>query len=110
MLRHGRVPWVYLTKARNHPLDCPICDQGGECQLQDLAVGYGAGSTRFGEEKRVVAPKDIGPLVSTQEMTRCIHCTRCVRFGEEIAGVMELGRVNRGEYAEITTEIGGAHV
>ena len=87
----------------NHPLDCPICDQGGECQLQDLAVGYGAGSTRFGEEKRVVAPKDIGPLVSTQEMTRCIHCTRCVRFGEEIAGVMELGMVNRGEYAEITT-------
>src|SRR5574344_2960485 len=91
----------------NHPLDCPICDQGGECQLQDLAVGYGAGSTRFGEEKRVVAPKDIGPLVSTQEMTRCIHCTRCVRFGEEIAGVMELGMVNRGEYAEITTVNGG---
>ena len=91
----------------NHPLDCPICDQGGECQLQDLAVGYGAGSTRFGEEKRVVAPKDIGPLVSTQEMTRCIHCTRCVRFGEEIAGVMELGMVNRGEYAEITTIHGG---
>lgn len=87
----------------NHPLDCPICDQGGECQLQDLAVGYGGGSSRFGEEKRVVAPKDIGPLVSTQEMTRCIHCTRCVRFGEEIAGVMELGMVNRGEYSEITT-------
>lgn len=91
----------------NHPLDCPICDQGGECQLQDLAVGYGAGTSRFGEEKRVVAPKDIGPLVSTQEMTRCIHCTRCVRFGEEIAGVMELGMVNRGEYAEITTIHGG---
>lgn len=91
----------------NHPLDCPICDQGGECQLQDLAVGYGAGTSRFGEEKRVVAVKDIGPLVSTQEMTRCVHCTRCVRFGEEIAGVMELGMVNRGEYAEITTVNGG---
>ena len=91
----------------NHPLDCPICDQGGECQLQDLAVGYGAGTSRFGEEKRVVAAKDIGPLVSTQEMTRCVHCTRCVRFGEEIAGVMELGMVNRGEYAEITTVNGG---
>lgn len=87
----------------NHPLDCPICDQGGECQLQDLAVGYGAGASRFGEEKRVVEPKDIGPLVSTREMTRCIHCTRCVRFGEEIAGVMELGMINRGEYSEITT-------
>lgn len=87
----------------NHPLDCPICDQGGECQLQDLAVGYGAGASRFGEEKRVVEPKDIGPLVSTREMTRCIHCTRCVRFGEEIGGVMELGMVNRGEYSEITT-------
>lgn len=87
----------------NHPLDCPICDQGGECQLQDLAVGYGAGTSRFGEEKRVVEPKDIGPLVSTREMTRCIHCTRCVRFGEEIGGVMELGMVNRGEYSEITT-------
>lgn len=87
----------------NHPLDCPICDQGGECQLQDLAVGYGAGTSRYGEEKRVVEPKDIGPLVSTKEMTRCIHCTRCVRFGEEIGGVMELGMVNRGEYSEITT-------
>ena len=91
----------------NHPLDCPICDQGGECQLQDLAVGYGSSTSRFGEEKRVVAAKDIGPLVSTQEMTRCVHCTRCVRFGEEIAGIMELGMVNRGEYAEITTVNGG---
>lgn len=91
----------------NHPLDCPICDQGGECQLQDLAVGYGQGASRFSEEKRVVAPKDIGPLVSTQEMTRCVHCTRCVRFGEEIAGAVELGMVNRGEYAEITTVHGG---
>jgi NADH-quinone oxidoreductase subunit G len=87
----------------NHPLDCPICDQGGECQLQDLAVGYGASSTRYEEEKRVVKPKDVSPLISMQEMTRCIHCTRCVRFGQEIAGVMELGMVHRGEHAEITT-------
>ncbi|WP_019373288.1 NADH-quinone oxidoreductase subunit NuoG, partial [Melaminivora alkalimesophila] len=90
----------------NHPLDCPICDQGGECQLQDLAVGYGMGSSRYGEEKRVVTHKDVGPLVSMEEMARCIHCTRCVRFGEEIAGVMELGMVNRGEHAEITTVVG----
>jgi NADH-quinone oxidoreductase subunit G len=87
----------------NHPLDCPICDQGGECQLQDLAVGYGASATRYDEEKRVVKPKDVSPLISMQEMTRCIHCTRCVRFGQEIAGVMELGMVHRGEHAEITT-------
>ena len=87
----------------NHPLDCPICDQGGECQLQDLAVGYGASSTRYEEEKRVVKPKDVSPLISMQEMTRCIHCSRCVRFGQEIAGVMELGMVHRGEHAEITT-------
>ncbi len=87
----------------NHPLDCPVCDQGGECQLQDLAVGYGASSTRYDEEKRVVKPKDVSPLISMQEMTRCIHCTRCVRFGQEIAGVMELGMVHRGEHAEITT-------
>ena len=90
----------------NHPLDCPICDQGGECQLQDLAVGYGGDSSRYGEEKRVVAHKDVGPLISMEEMTRCIHCTRCVRFGQEIAGVMELGMVNRGEHSEITTVIG----
>lgn len=90
----------------NHPLDCPICDQGGECQLQDLAVGYGASASRFGEEKRVVKPKDVGPLISTREMTRCIHCTRCVRFGQEIAGVMELGMPNRGEWAEIETFVG----
>ena len=75
----------------NHPLDCPICDQGGECQLQDLAVGYGASSSRYDEDKRVVFPKDVGPLISMQEMNRCIHCTRCVRFGQEVAGVMELG-------------------
>ncbi len=87
----------------NHPLDCPICDQGGECQLQDLAVGYGAGSSRYEEEKRVVFFKDVGPLISMQEMTRCIHCTRCVRFGQEVAGVMELGMIHRGEHSEITT-------
>jgi NADH-quinone oxidoreductase subunit G len=87
----------------NHPLDCPICDQGGECQLQDLAVGYGASASRYSEEKRVVLRKDVGPLVSMEEMTRCIHCTRCVRFGKEIAGVMELGMIHRGELSEITT-------
>ncbi|KAF1022066.1 MAG: NADH-quinone oxidoreductase chain 3 [Paracidovorax wautersii] len=90
----------------NHPLDCPICDQGGECQLQDLAVGYGQSSSRYAEEKRVVFHKDVGPLISMEEMTRCIHCTRCVRFGREVAGVMELGMVNRGEHAEITTVVG----
>ncbi|NML86776.1 NADH-quinone oxidoreductase subunit NuoG [Polaromonas sp.] len=90
----------------NHPLDCPICDQGGECQLQDLAVGYGAGESRYQEEKRVVFHKDVGPLISMQEMSRCIHCTRCVRFGQEVAGVMELGMSHRGEYAEIETFVG----
>ena len=85
----------------NHPLDCPICDQGGECQLQDLAVGYGGSASRYLEPKRSVMPKDIGPLVSTEEMNRCIHCTRCVRFGQEIAGMMELGMAFRGEHAEI---------
>ena len=90
----------------NHPLDCPICDQGGECQLQDLAVGYGAGKSRYTEEKRVVFHKNVGPLVSMEEMSRCIHCTRCVRFGQEIAGVMELGMAHRGEHAEIQTFIG----
>ena len=89
----------------NHPLDCPICDQGGECQLQDLAVGYGSSSSRYEEEKRVVPVKDVGPLISMQEMSRCIHCTRCVRFGQEVAGIMELGMVNRGEHAEITTVV-----
>ncbi len=87
----------------NHPLDCPICDQGGECQLQDLAVGYGASASRYEEEKRVVSVKDVGPLISMQEMARCIHCTRCVRFGQEIAGVMELGMSHRGEHAQIET-------
>jgi NADH-quinone oxidoreductase subunit G len=89
----------------NHPLDCPICDQGGECQLQDLSVGYGGSGSRYGEAKRVVENKDLGPLIST-DMTRCIHCTRCVRFGEQIAGVMELGMIGRGEHAEIIQFIG----
>jgi len=92
----------------NHPLDCPICDQGGECQLQDLAVGYGKSASRYNEDKRVVVPKDAGPLVSMKEMARCIHCTRCVRFGQEVAGVMELGMLGRGEHAEITTFVGQA--
>ena len=90
----------------NHPLDCPICDQGGECQLQDLAVGYGGSASRFQEEKRVVLSKDIGPLVAAEEMSRCIQCTRCVRFGQEVAGVMELGMVGRGEHAEIVAFVG----
>ena len=90
----------------NHPLDCPICDQGGECQLQDLAVGYGNNTSRYEEEKRVVTPKDVGPLISMEEMSRCIQCTRCVRFGQEIAGVMELGMSNRGEHSEIETFVG----
>jgi NADH-quinone oxidoreductase subunit G len=90
----------------NHPLDCPICDQGGECQLQDLAVGYGGSTSRYEEEKRVVFHKDVGPLVSMEEMSRCIHCTRCVRFGQEVAGVMELGMSHRGEHAEIETFVG----
>ncbi|URI06232.1 NADH-quinone oxidoreductase subunit NuoG [Aquincola tertiaricarbonis] len=90
----------------NHPLDCPICDQGGECQLQDLAVGYGGSSSRYQEEKRVVFHKDVGPLISMEEMSRCIHCTRCVRFGQEVAGIMELGMIHRGEHSEITTVTG----
>jgi len=90
----------------NHPLDCPICDQGGECQLQDLAVGYGASNSRYDEPKRVVPSKDIGPLVAAEEMSRCIHCTRCVRFGQEVAGVMELGMAGRGEHSEILSFVG----
>ncbi len=90
----------------NHPLDCPICDQGGECQLQDLAVGYGGTASRYSEEKRVVFHKNVGPLISMEEMSRCIHCTRCVRFGQEVAGVMELGMIHRGEHSEITTVVG----
>jgi NADH-quinone oxidoreductase subunit G len=88
----------------NHPLDCPICDQGGECELQDLAMGFGRDVSRFSERKRVVRDKDIGPLVST-DMTRCIHCTRCVRFTSEIAGLQELGTTGRGESMEIGTFI-----
>ncbi|HEY1399223.1 NADH-quinone oxidoreductase subunit NuoG, partial [Roseateles sp.] len=90
----------------NHPLDCPICDQGGECQLQDLAVGYGASASRYSEEKRVVFHKNVGPLISMEEMSRCIHYTRCVRFGQEISGVMELGMAHRGEHSEIQTFVG----
>lgn len=92
----------------NHPLDCPICDQGGECQLQDLAVGYGKMESRYEEEKRVVPPKAGSALVAMEEMSRCIHCTRCVRFGQEVAGVMELGMLGRGEHSEITTFVGEA--
>jgi NADH-quinone oxidoreductase subunit G len=88
----------------NHPLDCPICDQGGECELQDLAVGYGRDVSRYNDGKRVVKDKNIGPLVST-DMTRCIHCTRCVRFGEEIAGIPQLGTTERGENMKIGTYI-----
>ena len=88
----------------NHPLDCPICDQGGECELQDLSFGYGSDSSRYIENKRVVKDKDIGPLIAT-DMTRCIQCTRCVRFGAEIAGIRELGATGRGECMEIGTYI-----
>ena len=88
----------------NHPLDCPICDQGGECDLQDIAMGFGKSESRYTERKRVVADKDIGPLIAT-EMTRCIHCTRCVRFGQEIAGIMELGATGRGEDTRISTYV-----
>jgi NADH-quinone oxidoreductase subunit G len=88
----------------NHPLDCPICDQGGECDLQDIAMAYGAPKSRYTEEKRVVLNKNIGPLVAT-DMTRCIQCTRCVRFLKEVGGMMELGLINRGEHAEITAYV-----
>src|SRR5690606_9439281 len=92
----------------NHPLDCPICDQGGECQLQDLAVGYGNSASRYQEPKRVVIPKSMGPLISAEGMTRCIQCTRCVRFGQEIGGIMELGMMGRGEHSEIVSFVGQA--
>jgi len=88
----------------NHPLDCPICDQGGECDLQDLAVGYGGNISRFQEKKRVVMDKYIGPLIAT-DMTRCIHCTRCIRFGQEIGGIMELGATGRGEHMRVGTYV-----
>ncbi|MDG2034711.1 MAG: NADH-quinone oxidoreductase subunit NuoG, partial [Rhodospirillales bacterium] len=88
----------------NHPLDCPICDQGGECDLQDQAMGYGMDRSRFLENKRVVKDKHLGPLVSTI-MTRCIHCTRCIRFAQEVAGVPELGATGRGEHMEVGTYV-----
>lgn len=88
----------------NHPLDCPICDQGGECELQDLSMGYGSGWSHYKESKRAVADQDLGPLIAT-EMTRCIYCTRCVRFGDEVAGLRELGAIGRGEFTEIATYI-----
>ena len=90
----------------NHPLDCPICDQGGECQLQDMSVGYGPMKSRYTEEKHVVFHKNVGPLISMEEMSRCIHCTRCVRFGQEVGGIMELGMANRNMHSEITTFLG----
>lgn len=93
----------------NHPLDCPICDQGGECELQDIAIGYGGHQSNFNEIKRVVPDKDIGPLIETA-MTRCIHCTRCVRFGEEIAGLRELGATGRSENMAIGTYVAKAVV
>ncbi|WP_345795838.1 NADH-quinone oxidoreductase subunit NuoG [Castellaniella sp. MT123] len=92
----------------NHPLDCPVCDQGGECQLQDLAMGYGESASRYKEPKRVVFHKPMGPLISAEQMQRCIHCTRCIRVGQEIGGYMEIGMLNRGEFSEITTFVGEA--
>jgi NADH-quinone oxidoreductase subunit G len=98
--QHGTMEFLLI----NHPLDCPVCDQGGECELQDVAMGYGNSISRYTERKRVVPDKDIGPLVST-DMTRCIHCTRCVRFGTEIAGISELGATGRGEFMKIGTYV-----
>src|SRR6187399_3659529 len=89
----------------NHPLDCPICDQGGECELQDLAMGFGRDLSRYEERKRSVPDENLGPLIAT-DMTRCIHCTRCIRFGQEIAGIMELGMIGRSEHAEIIAFVG----
>ena len=91
----------------NHPLDCPICDQGGECELQDLAVGFGRDASRYNERKRVVPDENLGPLIAT-DMTRCIHCTRCIRFTEEIAGIQELGMIGRGEHMKVRTYIESA--
>lgn len=117
---NGMKVWTHSAKAKNaqngvmefllinHPLDCPICDQGGECQLQDLAVGYGHSNSRYAEEKRVVLRKELGPLVAAEEMSRCIQCTRCVRFGQEIGGIMELGLAGRGERAEIVSFVNRA--
>jgi NADH-quinone oxidoreductase subunit G len=91
----------------NHPLDCPICDQGGECDLQDQAMAYGRGHNRYDEHKRAVSEKYMGPIVKTY-MTRCIHCTRCIRFAEQVAGVEELGAIGRGENMEVTSYLEGA--
>src|SRR3954469_20477720 len=88
----------------NHPLDCPICDQGGECDLQDQAMGYGFDRSRYEENKRAVPDKELGPLVKTS-MNRCIHCTRCIRFAAEVAGVEELGATGRGEHMEVGTYV-----
>ena len=96
--QHGVMEFLLI----NHPLDCPICDQGGECELQDQAMGYGRSVSRFTERKRVVKDKNVGPLVQT-DMTRCIHCTRCVRFMDEIAGTHEMGGSGRGDRTEIGT-------
>src|SRR6059058_184233 len=98
--RHGVMEFLLI----NHPLDCPICDQGGECDLQDQAMAYGFDRGRYEENKRAVRDKDFGPLVATS-MTRCIHCTRCIRFLTDIAGVQELGATGRGEAMEITTYV-----
>src|ERR1700761_2510051 len=109
MIVHSNTPMVHKARKGvmemlliNHPLDCPICDQGGECDLQDQAMGYGFDRSRYDENKRAVADKDLGPLVKTV-MTRCIHCTRCVRFVDEIGGTPELGGLFRGEHMEIST-------
>ena len=91
----------------NHPLDCPVCDQGGECELQDLAYTYGKNNSRFDIPKQTKKNDDLGPLVST-DMTRCIMCTRCVRFGTEIAGIQELGTIGRGEDSNISTYVSSA--
>ncbi|HKF72298.1 MAG TPA: 2Fe-2S iron-sulfur cluster-binding protein, partial [Stellaceae bacterium] len=98
--RHGVMEFLLI----NHPLDCPICDQGGECDLQDEAMAYGFDRGRYIENKRAVEEKNFGPLVAT-EMNRCIHCTRCIRFMTEVAGVEELGATSRGEDMEITTYV-----
>ena len=88
----------------NHPLDCPICDQGGECELQDISMGYGSDISHYDECKRAVADENLGPLIAT-EMTRCILCTRCIRFGDEVAGLRELGMTFRGELEEVSTYV-----
>ncbi|MEJ2384590.1 MAG: 2Fe-2S iron-sulfur cluster-binding protein, partial [Xanthomonadales bacterium] len=98
--QHGVMEFLLI----NHPLDCPICDQGGECELQDQSMGYGRSVSRFVERKRVVKDKNVGPLIQT-EMTRCIHCTRCIRFLDEIAGTNEMGGAGRGDRLEVGTVV-----